>query len=38
VVPKRLTPGFEKRLSKKAMLATYVGLAIALAVGTRAKR
>lgn len=38
VVPKRLTPGFEKRLSKKAMLATYVGLALALAAGARAKR
>lgn len=38
VVPKRLTPGFEKRLSKKAMLITYVALALALAAGTRAKR
>lgn len=38
VVPKRLTPGFEKRLSKGAMLATYVGLALALAAGVRAKR
>lgn len=38
IVPKRLTPGLEKRFSKQAMLVTYVGLALALAAGTRAKR
>ncbi|MGV3615436.1 MAG: hypothetical protein ACO1SV_08905 [Fimbriimonas sp.] len=38
VVPKRLTPGFEKRLSNKALFVTYVGLALALAAGTRAKK
>jgi Na+/proline symporter len=38
VVPKRLTPGFEKRLSKKAMFATYAAMALSLAAGARTKR
>lgn len=33
VVPKRLTPGFEKRFSPPAMLALYTTLAAALALG-----
>lgn len=33
VVPKRLTPGFEKRLSSKGMLLMYAALAGALGVG-----
>jgi hypothetical protein len=33
VVPKRLTPGFEHRLSGGAMLATYGALAAGLALG-----
>ena len=33
VVPKRLTPGFEWKLPKKSLLATYVVLGAALAVG-----
>ncbi|HJP83864.1 MAG TPA: hypothetical protein VJ835_10210 [Fimbriimonadaceae bacterium] len=32
VVPKRLTPGFEKRLSKKSLFSTYVAFALALMV------
>lgn len=38
VVPKRLTPGFEKRLSKPALLGIYAALATALAVGARLRR
>lgn len=34
VVPKRLTPGFELRLSGGSMLAIYGALAVALAIGT----
>jgi len=33
VVPKRLTPGFEKRLSREAMASIYASLAIGLALG-----
>jgi hypothetical protein len=33
VVPKRLTPGYEHRLSSGALLATYGALAAGLAVG-----
>lgn len=33
VVPKRLTPGFEKRLTPKAMAFVYGALAVGLAVG-----
>jgi hypothetical protein len=33
VVPKRLTPGFEKRLSPAGMLTMYGSLAGALALG-----
>lgn len=32
VVPKRLTPGFEKRLSAKSMFAAYAALAVSLPV------
>jgi hypothetical protein len=38
VVPKRLTPGFEKRLSKTALFAIYAALALSLAAGARATR
>lgn len=34
VVPKRLTPGFEKRLSGTALAGIYATLAISLAVGS----
>jgi hypothetical protein len=33
VVPKRLTPGFEMRLSPRGLLTVYAGLAAALATG-----
>jgi hypothetical protein len=33
VVPRRLTPGFEHRLSDSAMLATYASLAVGFALG-----
>ena len=33
VVPKRLTPGFERRLSKPSLGAVYAGFAIGLALG-----
>ena len=33
VVPKRLTPGYEHRISSGAMLATYGALAAGLAIG-----
>jgi len=36
VVPERLTPGFEKRLSSEALAAIYGVLAIGLALGIRA--
>jgi len=35
VVPKRLTPGFEKRLSGWSILSVYAALAVSLAVGER---
>ena len=35
VVPKRLTPGFEKRLSGRSLFWIYVALAAGLAVGER---
>lgn len=38
VVPDRLTPGFEKRLSNKSLAAIYGVLAISLAVGALARR
>lgn len=34
IVPKRLTPGFEKRLSKGALAAMYGVLALTLAIGS----
>lgn len=34
LVPKRLTPGFEKRLSPQSMFVVYAALAGALALGT----
>ena len=34
VVPKRLTPGFEQRISKKGLLTVYAILAVALAAGS----
>ena len=34
VVPKRFTPGFEERLSRKSLLGVYVTMAVALAVGS----
>ena len=33
VVPKRLTPGFEKRLSNGSLFAVYAALALGLAIG-----
>ena len=36
LTPERLTPGFEHRLSSKAMLAVYASFAVGLAVGTMA--
>lgn len=33
IVPKRLTPGFEKRLTSKSMLFVYGALALGIAVG-----
>lgn len=33
IVPERLTPGFEKRLSNRSMFGIYAVLAVALAVG-----
>ena len=38
VVPKRLTPGFEERLSNRSLFAIYAALAVSLAVGERASR
>lgn len=38
VVPRRLTPGFEKRLSGRSMFAVYAALALGLAVGERMAR
>lgn len=40
VVPRRFTPGFEKRLSNQSMLGIYGALAVSLAVGSllRARR
>jgi hypothetical protein len=34
VVPKRFTPGFEKRLSGRSLLAIYATLALSLAAGS----
>lgn len=34
VVPKRFTPGFEKRLSRKALFGVYAVLALSLAAGS----
>jgi hypothetical protein len=38
LVPDRLTPGFEKRLSNKSLLAIYGTLAVGLGLGLLAKR
>ncbi len=38
VVPRRLTPGFEKRLSGRSMFAVYAALALGFAVGERMTR
>jgi hypothetical protein len=38
VVPRRLTPGFEQRLSRKSLLGTYAVLAGSLAVSALATR
>lgn len=35
VVPARLTPGFEKRLSNRSLLGVYAVLALSLAAGAR---
>lgn len=35
VVPKRLTPGFEKRLSNRSLFAIYAALAVSLAFGSQ---
>jgi hypothetical protein len=35
VVPKRLTPGFEERLSNRSLFAIYAALAVSLAIGER---
>jgi len=37
LVPKRLTPGFEKRLSNASLLAIYSTLALDLALGSRCR-
>jgi hypothetical protein len=37
VVPKRLTPGFERRLSRPSLAGVYVGFAIGLALGACAR-
>jgi len=34
LVPKRLTPGFEKRLSNKSLFGIFATLALSLAVGS----
>lgn len=38
VVPKRFTPGFEKRLSNGALLGVYGSLAVGLTLGSLMKR
>ncbi|WP_149195658.1 hypothetical protein [Luteimonas suaedae] len=38
VVPRRLTPGFERHLPASGMLATYVAFAVGLCLGSRACR
>ena len=38
LVPKRLTPGFEKRLSNVSLFGIYATLALSLAVGSLMKR
>lgn len=38
IVPKRLTPGFEHKLSSRSLLFIYVVLALALAFGKRRTR
>jgi hypothetical protein len=38
LVPKRLTPGFEKRLSQQSLCAVYGALALALAAGSLMSR
>jgi hypothetical protein len=38
VVPDRLTPGFEKRLSNKSLAAIYCALAVGLAAGALRRR
>ena len=34
IVPRRLTPGFEKRLSNRSLLGVYTALALGLAAGS----
>jgi hypothetical protein len=34
LTPQRLTPGFEHRLSSRAMLAVYACFAVGLAIGS----
>ena len=36
LTPRRLTPGFEHRLSSKALLAVYACFAVGLAIGSMA--
>jgi hypothetical protein len=38
VVPRRLTPGFEMRLSNRSLLAIYGTLALSLGLGSLMKR
>ncbi len=38
VVPKRFTPGFEKRLSRTALLGMYATLALSLAAGSLSRK
>ncbi len=38
IVPKRLTPGFEHKISPRALLLVYVILALALGLGKRRRR
>jgi hypothetical protein len=35
LTPKRLTPGFEKRLSRRSLFAVYAAFALGLAIGTK---
>ena len=38
VVPKRFTPGFEKRLSQNSLIGVYAALALSLAAGSLSRK